>query len=208
MSARLGTVVVLNGVPRSGKSTIAAALQRRFSRPLIALGVDAYVAMTPERFRPGLGLRPGGERPDLEPLVVALYSALYESVAAHSRLGLDVVVDVGHHDDFSMPLGTLRLAARSLMGLPAYLIGVRCPLDVIMQRRHADSGGSYATSQPDGGVPEPVLRWQRAVHEPGVYDLEVNTAAAKPDECADAILARVSAGPGRAFGRLRNSPDG
>jgi len=53
--------------------------------------------MTPEKYLPGIGLRPGGERPDLEPLIMTLYHAMYETIAAHSRLGLNVVVDVGHH---------------------------------------------------------------------------------------------------------------
>ncbi len=44
--------------------------------------------MTPARYLPGIGLRPGGERQDIEPLVPILYSAMYESIAAHSRLGL------------------------------------------------------------------------------------------------------------------------
>lgn len=197
-----GTVVVLNGAPRSGKSSIATALQEQWARPLIGLGVDAYAGMTPDRFRPGLGLRPGGERPDLEPLVAALYGALYESVAAHSRLGLDIVVDVGHHEDYSVPLGTLRRAARTLTGLPAYLIGVRCPLEVIMQRRDGDSSERYMGREPDGGVPEPVRRWQRAVHTHDRYDLEVDTDVCTPAACARAIRARIARGPGEAFSTL------
>ena len=73
----------------------------------------------PAHLLPAIGLRPGGERPDLEPLVVQLYAALYESIAAHSRLGLDVVVDTGHHDAHSRPLGILPASARRLAGLPA-----------------------------------------------------------------------------------------
>jgi hypothetical protein len=36
------------------------------------------MAMTPARYLPGIGLRPGGECPDLEPLVALLYRAVYE----------------------------------------------------------------------------------------------------------------------------------
>jgi hypothetical protein len=43
---------------------------------------------TPERFQPGINLRLGGERPDLEALVKTLYRAMYQSIAAHSRLGV------------------------------------------------------------------------------------------------------------------------
>lgn len=83
----LGQIVILNGAPRSGKSSIAAVIQDTFEGPWVNLGVDAYMSgVMPRRYRPGIGLRPGGERPDLEPYVVASYAALYESIAAHCRL--------------------------------------------------------------------------------------------------------------------------
>src|SRR4051812_43681235 len=96
-----GQVVILNGAPRSGKSSIVAAIQETFEGVWANLGVDAFNhTITPPRYWPGIGLRPGGERPDFEPLVPILYAALYESIAAFSRLGLNVVVDVGHHDGY------------------------------------------------------------------------------------------------------------
>ena len=52
------------------------------------LGTDAFIlAVTPPRYRPGVGLRPGGERQEIEPLVPVFFAAMYESIAAHSRLG-------------------------------------------------------------------------------------------------------------------------
>jgi len=62
-----GRIVLLNGAPRAGKSSIARALQARGD--WLALGVDAMMAMTPERLLPGIGLRPGGEKPELEDFV-------------------------------------------------------------------------------------------------------------------------------------------
>ncbi len=83
--------------------------------------------VAPERYSPAIGLRPGGERPDLEPLIVVLYAALYESIASHSRLGLNVAVNVGHHDAYAVPRGILADSARRLNGLPVLLVGVRYP---------------------------------------------------------------------------------
>ena len=72
-----GQIVILNGAPRSGKSSIAAAIQETFDGPWVNLGVDAHMSsVMPRRYSPGIGLRPGGERPDLEPLVVRFYAAL------------------------------------------------------------------------------------------------------------------------------------
>ncbi|MFN8467629.1 MAG: hypothetical protein U0X20_18865 [Caldilineaceae bacterium] len=188
-----GQIIILNGAPRAGKSSIAAAIQDTFDGLWLNLGVDRWMQMTPARYQPGIGLRPGGERPDLEPVVVILYRALYESIAAHSRLGLNVVVDVGHHDAYSVPLSILPACARLLAGLPALLVGVRCPLEVILERRRAT--GWDTGWDPGDPIPLPILRWQTAVHSPGIYDLEVDTSVLTSGECAAAIRRRMMEGP-------------
>ncbi len=182
-------------------------MQATFDGVWMTLGVDGFVRqVTPERYRPGIGRRPGGERPDLEAVVPVLYAALYESIAAHSRLGLNVVVDVGHHDSYSRPLGILSDSARRLAGLPVLFVGVRCPVEVIMLRRNAGEAGragDYVVGTPGDPVPGPVFRWQEEVHRPGIYDLEVDTALLRPEECAGAIARRLEEGPpGSAFARL------
>ena len=196
-----GRVVILNGAPRSGKSSIVAVIQASFDGLWMNLGVDRFMQMTPARFQPGIGLRPGGERPDLEPLIVQLYAALYASIAAPSRLGVNVVVDVGHHDSYSRPLGILPSCVRLLDGLPVLFVGVRCPIEVIMRRRRAT--GWNADLPADAAAPAPVQRWQQAVHDPGIYDLEVDTSVLKPQACAELIRQRLDDGaPATAFVRL------
>jgi chloramphenicol 3-O phosphotransferase len=195
-----GQIVILNGPPRSGKSSIATVIQNTFAGVWMNLGVDRFKQMTPEPYQPGIGLRPGGERPDLEPLIVVLYRAMYESIAIHSRLGLNVVVDVGHHDAYSVPLGILPTSAQQLRNLPVLFVGVRCPLEVLMERRRATWHDSNAA---DGDVPQPVRLWQQAVHVPGIYDLEVDTAVFSPEKCAELIRQRLEDGPPpSAFQRL------
>src|ERR1700674_520713 len=176
-----GQIVILNGTPRSGKSSIAAVIQNTFEGVWMNLGVDRFMQMTPERYQPGIGLRPGGERPDLEPLVVVLYGAMYEAIGAHSRLGLKVVVDVGHHDAYSVPRGILSDCARRLSGLPVLFVGVHCSIEIVMDRRRATWGIGSADA---GAVPTPVSLWQRAVHERGIYDLEVDTSLLSSGACA------------------------
>ncbi|MEQ4208936.1 chloramphenicol phosphotransferase [Actinopolymorpha sp. B9G3] len=196
-----GTIVILNGTPRSGKSSIAAAIQERFAGVWMNLGVDTFKRMTPARFQPGLGQRPGGERPDLDSLVVTLYRGMYEAIATHSRLGVNVVVDAAHHDAYSVPRGILQASAHQLTGLPALFVGVRCPVEVVLERRRATWGGvGYA----QGTVRDPVKLWEQAVHEPGVYDLEVDTSVLSPEGSADQIRQRLDNGPPpSALDRLR-----
>jgi chloramphenicol 3-O phosphotransferase len=201
-----GQIVILNGAPRSGKSSIVAAIQETFDGPWMNLGVDVFVReVTPPRYRPGMGLRPGEPDHRVAPLVPAFYAALYDSIAAHSRAGLNVVVDIGHHDG-----AILTDSARRLAGLPVLFVGVRCPIETIMARRNAGQPGrehDYATGSDAEPVPAPVVRWQNAVHVPGIYDLEVDTSRQSPDECAAAIRRRLEAGPPRAaFARLASEP--
>ncbi|CAG7649327.1 Putative O-phosphotransferase [Paenibacillus solanacearum] len=187
-----GQIVILNGNPRAGKTSIVHAIQNTFEEVWMNVGGSLFKKMTPERYQPGISLRPGGERPDLEPLIVTLYEAMYESIAAHSRLGLNVVADVWHHDSYSSPRGILPRCARILSGLPVLFVGVRCPIEVVMQRRIATWNAGY---EEDGSVPKPVGLWQHAVHVPGIYDMEVDTSILSPEECARQIRQRLEEGP-------------
>ncbi len=202
-----GQIVVLNGAPRSGKSSIVTVIQDTFEGVWMNLGVDVFGGgVTPNKYQPGIGLRPagpgfGGENPKLESLIPTLYSAMYESIAAHSKRGLNVVTDVGHHG--ALHPQVLPDCAQRLAGLPVLFVGVHCPIETIMKRRKASPPGSYAVGTPDDPVPAPVQLWQEEVHKPGIYDLEVDTSLLSPEECADAIRARLSDGPpGTAFQRL------
>lgn len=194
-----GQIIILNGAPRSGKSSIAAELLRQGTGVWLNLGVDSQMAMLDDRYQPGIGLRPGGERPDLEPVVESLYLALYRCVAAHSAMGLNMAVDVGHHDDYSRPLKLLPRCMALLAGLPVMVVGVDCPLPQIMRRRAETWGVGYAA---DGSVPAPVARWQAAVHQPGIYDIRVDTSRMPAEACARLLLGRVASGSLVAAARL------
>ena len=195
-----GQIVILNGAPRAGKSSIVKVIQETFEGVWMNLGVDVFArGVTPEQYQPGVGLRPGpgpglgSDGSELEPLVPVFYAALYESIAAHSRLGLNVVTDFGHHGAIHPHL--LGDCARRLAGLPVLFAGVRCPIEEIMKRRNESPPGRYAVSSPDVPVPPPVHLWQEEVHKPGVYDLEVDTSLLSPEACAATIRERLDTGP-------------
>ncbi len=194
-----GQIVILNGAPRSGKSSIVTVIQEKFEGLWMNLGVDTFVLyVTPGRYRPGIGLRPGGERRDLEPLVEVLYAAMYESIAAHSRLGLNVAVDVGHHDGYTVPRRILTQCARRPAGLPVLFVGVHCPIEAIMERRQTPQLGresQYVIGTAEEPIPRPVQRWQDTVHLPGIYDVEVDTSLLTPEQCAAVIHDRLRHGP-------------
>jgi chloramphenicol 3-O phosphotransferase len=175
-------------------------IQDTFDGVWVNLGVDVFArGVTPQRYQPGIGLRPGpgpargGDRPELEPLVPVLYAAMYESIAAHSRLGLNVVVDVGHHGAIHPQV--LGECAQRLAGLPVLFVGVRCAVEEIMRRRNLAGPARYEIGTAEEPIPPPVLLWQEEVHKPGIYDLEVDTSVLSAAECAAAIRRRLDDGP-------------
>jgi chloramphenicol 3-O phosphotransferase len=204
-----GQIVILNGAPLAGKSSIVKVIQETFDGVWMNLGVDVFArGVTPKRYQPGIGLRPGpgpgfgGDAPELEPLVPTFYAALYESIAVHSRLGLKVVTDIGHHGAIHQDI--LSDCAQRLAGLPVLFVGVRCPIEEIMKRRNqAGREGGYVAGTDDDPVPPPVALWQEEVHKPGIYDLEVDTSLLSPQGCAEVIRQRLAEGPpGTAFQQL------
>jgi chloramphenicol 3-O phosphotransferase len=185
-------IVVLNGAPRAGKSSIASVIQESFEGTWMNLGVDQARAMTPPKAQPGIGLRPGEPTHPAAALVPDLYAAFWSSVAAHADAGLDVVTDVGLYDP-----SIAAEAARRLQGRAVLFVGVRCPIDVVLERRRAAAPGAYSTDR------EPAVRWEEAVHSQWTYDLEVDTSTLSPEECTAAIRRRLDDDPPpTAFARL------
>jgi chloramphenicol 3-O phosphotransferase len=182
-----GRIIILNGAPRSGKTSISRAIQELDDRIWLNIGVDGHIGTLPDRLRPGIGLRPGKERPDLEDLIPTLYAGLFESIVAHARLGFNVVADLGIHDRYSRPLGIWRVYSMCFEGFDRLLVGVRCSVKEIARRRDA-SGAIYAGTLPDGTIDPIVAVWEDAIHDGVVYDLELRTDTLSPSACAAQII--------------------
>lgn len=192
-ATRIGRVVILNGAPRSGKSSLARAIQSSIAGTWLNTGVDSFMATLPPALMPGIGLRPGGERPDLEPDVANLYDLLFATIRLQAEAGFDVVADLGMHEDYSTPLGILDRAATSLGPIGALLVGIDCDIDEIMRRRNADpQGGFYATGDTP---PPPVLRWQEGVHRDKTYDLRLDMGRLAPEDGVAQIAALLANPP-------------
>ncbi len=192
-----GVLVVLNGAPRSGKSSIASEIQATFPGIWLNLGVDAWSqGVQPARIMPGIGLRPGEKNMEIEALLPRLYLGLYQSAAAHCQLGFNVVMDLGHHDSYSESLGILPACAAVACGVCSFLVGVTCPIDEIVHRRRAGAseGRAYESAEPGEEVPRPVLLWQEEVHNPGIYDLILDAGKYPASRCAKEIKKLIEGG--------------
>jgi len=115
-------------------------------------------------------------------------------------------MDVNHHDSYTMSYGTLRDGARRLAGLSVLFVGVRCPVDVIWDRRAATWGQRRETAPAD--VVAAVELAQVASHAHGIYDLEIDTSVVGPSEGAELIRVRLERGPGTAFPTHAAGADG
>ena len=71
--------------------------------------------------------------------------------------------------------------ARLFAGLPAYLIGIQCPLEILEAARAPAQGSHTGT----GSCQFPLI------HKYAVYDLELDTSMLTADECAVRIIDRL-----------------
>ena len=185
-----GTILILNGASSSGKTSLLRALQNLLDEPFLDAGIDKFIWMLPKRYldRPlwdevlGLNVRVG-------PVGHRLFSGMHHAIAALSRTGNHVLAD----HVLVEPHWVAECAAL-FAPLPAFLVGLRCPLEVLEQRERARKDRTWGQARDQFEV----------VHAHGVYDLELDTSLHSPEECALQVRAMLQAGsPPQAFKWLR-----
>jgi chloramphenicol 3-O phosphotransferase len=182
-----GTVIFINGTSSSGKTSIIHALQEMLEQPYLDMGVDRFIFMLPKRYlaRPlwddVLGKAHGaGETGHL------LISGMHHAILAAANRGLNGLVD-----HVLVEKAWVDECARLFAGLPAYLIGVRCPLEIVEERER---------SRKDRTLGQARLQYP-VVHAYASYDLELDTSSMSAEECALQIIQRLNTPP-LAFRRL------
>jgi chloramphenicol 3-O phosphotransferase len=197
-----GRVIVLNGTSSSGKSTLTRALQARLDGPWLGIGIDTVVFALPKAYLdpPLWGevfryvpVEPGGPAPfriETGALGHRLIKGMHLMVASLADAGLSVIVD-----HVLLEPGWLPDLAARLAGHDVLFVGVRCPLEVVVERERErrDRTIGQAAAQLD------------VVHRSGGYDLEVDTSVLAPDDAASIIADAVEAGfPRVAFARVQS----
>jgi chloramphenicol 3-O phosphotransferase len=173
-----GTIVFLNGTSSSGKTSVARALRQVLAEPYFYVAADQFSAMLP------------GQPVDAGPYL-ALFSAMHRSLAALAAAGANVVVDhvVGNKT-------WLKECVDLLSGYRVLFVGVLCPPDELERRERERGDRRIGQAGDQLGF----------VHAHGLYDLEVDTSTATPEDCALRIKRRLEAGPPpTAFRQLRDS---
>lgn len=181
-----GTIIVLNGCPSVGKTSIAKAIQRTFEAPYLHVGIDLFwlqifpwewtgAATDGVQEVPVEGAWPPKIMQTAQPFGNFVISGLHHTVAALARMGHNVVVD--------HVLTDARYVADIVtvwQSFPVWLVGVSCPLETIHQRVAARTDRSWPSYLP-------MVNWmfeEAHKHTRGIYDLEVDASQLTPDECA------------------------
>ncbi len=184
-----GTILIINGASSSGKTSLVRALQSTLDGPYLEAGLDKFLWMLPRRYfhRP-LWDDILGRADTAGALGHQLVSAMHQAIAALARAGMPVIAD-----HVLVEPAWLLECASLFCDLPAYFIGVYCPLEVLEAReqaRHDRTLGQARLQYP-------------LVHAHGVYDLKVDTARYDPEACAQQIKAHLLSGkPPQAFRQL------
>jgi chloramphenicol 3-O phosphotransferase len=185
------TCIVLNGTSCSGKSSIAAALQVLWPKPLQVTGIDTFLASQSKRFfaldgrvvagfsrvpatvdgQPAFRWVPG-------PLGLGMINASHAYWAACADAGLDQVIDdVWLVPDQPAGLQDVLIAANTLW------VGVHCPLAIAEERERERGDRILGT----------VRGQYAAVHTFRRYDVDVDTSVATSQQCAEVIFALLDA---------------
>lgn len=189
-----GTIIFLNGTSSSGKTSLLRALQNALAEPYLEAGIDKFIWMLPERYldRPlwddVLGLASQAGESGLR-----LVAGMHAAVEALARAGNHVLVD-----HVLVETRWWLDCVQRFSDLPAYLVAVRCPLEVLEKRERQRRNRTLGQAR---------LQYDR-VHGPGVSDLEVDTSRFTPKECADQVIARIRSGPPHALASLKHSMTG
>ena len=178
MTAR---VVLLNGVSSVGKGSVAKALQRIASRPMLHVQMDAFLEMlpaamfgAPEGYVFETTLRDGKPVTAVigGPVLEKAMRGMRGAVAALAEAGSDVIVD-----EVTWDPETLADYRRRLAGFDFHVVALRAPLEVIEQRERQRGDRDLG-----------LARWQYDKMHVGVaYDLELDNSVATPRELAAAI---------------------
>jgi chloramphenicol 3-O phosphotransferase len=180
MTAR---IVLLNGCSSVGKGSVAKALQKIASRPMLHVQMDAFLEMLPAAmFGAAEGYVFETTERDGKPVTAITSGPVLEralrgmrgAVAALAEAGNDVVVDEVMWDPEALADYRRRLASFDF-----HAVGLHARLEVIEQRERQRGDRDLG-----------LARWQYdKVHGGMAYDLELDASVATPAELAAAIKA-------------------
>lgn len=179
MSEGLGWCIWITGLPGSGKSTIARALNKK----LLEKGVRAQILST-DSLREVITPAPKYTEEERD----VVYGAIVYVAKLLTQNGVNVIIDA------TANRRRYRDRARAVLGRYAEVY-LSCPLEICMERE----GGRIDTLKAPRNIYEKAFRGESQTvpgigvpyEEPINPELVVDTDRLKPDECVDEILTMI-----------------
>jgi chloramphenicol 3-O phosphotransferase len=184
----MSTIVLLNGVSSSGKSSLAAALVDAMPGSCARVSIDQFEGMVRNRLR-----APRAQ----DFLDRCLIPVMHRCVAEFATAGVDVVVDT----ILARP-AWLDDAVRQWAGHAVVFVGVHCAPGELQRRERVRGDRRIGQAREQLALVHPHVLAR------GGYDLEVDTTSASPEACAQHVLALLASGQSpQAFARLSAEAD-
>ncbi|KAA0547449.1 AAA family ATPase [Bacillus sp. BGMRC 2118] len=161
-----GTVILLNGVSSSGKSTLSKQLTTLLP-DFFHLSSDDY----------DLVIEKMEDRENDRLIPVPTEYFIHRTIKMFSDKGINLIVDQILHDD-----ETFDDCLEVLHHYPVLFVGVHCPLNEL-SRREKERG--------DRTVGQAAFQLGYVHQQKEVYDIEVNTAENTIKECAELIVQQL-----------------
>ena len=152
------------------------------------MGIDRFIWMLPKRYldRP-LWDDVLGKADHAGPAGRILFSGMHHAIATAAQSGNNILADhVLVEKDWVDECASL------FADMPAYLIGIQCPLVVLEQRERDRKDRTLGQARAQFEV----------VHKYTIYDLEIDTSRLSIEECAQRVIERMQSPPS-AFKHLR-----
>ena len=169
-----GRLIMLNGTSSAGKTSILTELQKKLPQLYLLAGLDKFLNFLPESYFKlpqwnevmGLSNRSG-------PIGDVLISGMHRSIRALLDSGNNVLAD-----QVFINSNWVAEAASLFSGCEAYLIGIHCPKEIIVQREKDRKNRTLGSSALQFDV----------VHQVTEYDFSIDSSLNSPEKNAEIIL--------------------
>jgi chloramphenicol 3-O phosphotransferase len=212
---KAGTIIILNGPSASGKSSIQQKVQDLFPEFFVRIGIDSFFdALLPEpdlsqfekegkldqftkdgQLIRRIELKKDKEGNQIVPLEIGpvgdrVIFGMHRAIAGYAQVANNVIVDYILYDPQWLPD-----LVETLKDYKVYFVGTFIPLGVLEQREKARGTSPVGHGRSHYDV----------VHQPGIYDLKLDTSVLSPEESALKIREFIANNPNpTAFKQLSN----
>lgn len=181
-------IIILNGSPSAGKTSIIKEMQKLYPKPLLDLGIDNIWKIIPEHYKEfgeksaeGYSFIQTTDDTD-HPIVEVKRGQLAQQIDHTMAQVIKCIADCDHDVIADMVLRektTLNHYIKALANHTVYFIRVTCDLDELERREQSRGNRIIGLAREHRGFVD---------HYKAFYDLIIDSTYCSPAECAQKIL--------------------